>query len=52
MTEQRTLTYDGLVDPTVDTEMGPGLDGRMWKVLGSVYSELSGKTLVLVEPTA
>ena len=46
------LTYKGLVDPPVDSIMGPGLDGRTWKVLGSIYDTKTRTTAVTVEETS
>lgn len=41
---QHTLTYPAAVDPRPGTILGPGLDGRLWKVLGTVHAD--GKAYV------
>lgn len=46
---QHTLTYPGLVKPPEGLLMGPGLDGRVWKVIGSMYDTEADKTFVTVE---
>lgn len=43
------LTYQGLVDPPVGSILGPGMDGRHWSVLGSVFDTNSRTTAVTVE---
>lgn len=48
MTTQHTLTYPGKVDPTPGTLMGPGADGRVWSVEGTVHTD-DGRSLVTVE---
>lgn len=47
--ESHTLTYQGLVDPPIGTLMGPSLDDRFWKVVGSVYNSGTKTTAVTVE---
>lgn len=41
--DQATLTYPGHFDPEVGSLMGPGLDGRIWKVLGTAHQDGSSK---------
>jgi len=49
LAEQHRLTYDGRVDPAPGTLMGPGIDGRVWKVVGAMFDPTTGKTSVTVE---
>lgn len=43
---EREINYSGLVDPTIGQFMGPGLDGRVWKVAGAMYDTVADKTTV------
>lgn len=47
---ENTLTYQGKVDPQPGTYMGPGMNGKIWQVLGSVYDEASNTTKVSFDP--
>lgn len=52
MTTTHELTYPSLVNPAPGTLMGPGLDGRTWSVVGSMYDTVADKTTVTVEATS
>jgi len=47
--EAHTLTYPGKVDPVPGSLLGPGMNGKQWKVLGSVYDPATNTTSVEVE---
>lgn len=49
MTTTHDLTYPGIVDPAPGTLMGPGLDARSWRVVGSVFDVAAKQTTVTVE---
>ena len=40
------LHYHGKVDAPIGSKRGPGLDGRVWEVTGSVYDEEANRTTV------
>lgn len=46
---QHTLTYPVHQKPAAGQLMGPGLDGRVWKVVESMYDPQHHVTSVLVE---
>lgn len=52
MSTTHELTYSGIVRPEPKSTMGPGLDGRMWSVVGSMYDTRANKTIVTVEAVA
>lgn len=41
-----TLTYPGKVDPEPGSVMGPGLDGGLWEVLGTVHLEQTSEVML------
>lgn len=43
------LTYPGIVNPAPGTQMGPGLDGHVWSVVGAMYDTDAHKTTVTLE---
>lgn len=50
--EQHELTYRGLVQPEPGTLLGPGLDGRQWRVVGAMYDTTKRRTFVTVKAAA
>lgn len=47
---QRELNYAGVARPNTGDTMGPGLNGRLWAVVGAMYDTAADKTTVsLVE---
>lgn len=46
---QHDLTYKAKVEPPPGYLMGPDTEGRLWKVLGSMYNAEHDTTLVTVE---
>lgn len=50
--QTRELNYTGIVNPAPGQLMGPGLDGRRWAVVGSMYDTAADKTAVTVEEIA
>ncbi len=51
MITAHTLTYNAHVDPPPGTILGPGLDGNLWEVTGTVHTP-DGKSWVDVERVA
>lgn len=47
--EQRTLTYKGSVKIPERLYLGPGQDGRVWKILGAMFFRDRNETEVVVE---
>lgn len=47
--DTRDLTYPGNVDPLPGSYMGPGFNGRIWRVVGSMYDAVEDKTTVTIE---
>ena len=44
--EERMLTYPGRVQETVGKMLGPGLDGRFWRMIGGMYDTELDKTFI------
>ena len=47
--ECKPLNYSAKVDPTPGTVMGPGMDGKLWRVLGTEWDEAACKSRVTFE---
>lgn len=47
--DTRELTYPGNVDADEGAYLGPGMNGRIWRVVGAIYDPIKNETKVTVE---